>query len=87
MTVPAVTLRPTAELAPELLADIELPPESAVQAYDGPVGPKQLVWIESPCHFAFYDQDPYVSQAAAAAVEWLDTHLGAGLAEQRAAAG
>jgi len=70
---------PTPMLVVHGTQDIELPPESAMAAYDALVGPKQFTWIESHNHFEFYDQDPWVSQAAAAAVSWLDHHLGAGL--------
>ncbi len=46
-------------------------PDFAQATYDASTGPKQLVWIEAHNHIEFYDQDPYVSQAAAVAIDWL----------------
>jgi len=57
--------------------DLFLLPEFAQAAYDAAIGPKQLVWIETHNHIELYDQDPYVSQAVAALVPWLNRHLGA----------
>lgn len=47
-------------------------PEFAQAVYDAATGPKELVWIEAHNHIEFYDQDPYVSQAAAALVQFLN---------------
>jgi fermentation-respiration switch protein FrsA (DUF1100 family) len=55
--------------------DLFLLPEYAQQAYDAALGPKELVWIETHNHIELYDQDPYVSIAAAEALRWLDNHL------------
>jgi fermentation-respiration switch protein FrsA (DUF1100 family) len=57
--------------------DTALLPEYAQQAYDAALGTKELVWIETHNHIELYDQDPYVSEAAAHAVRWLDRHLAA----------
>jgi fermentation-respiration switch protein FrsA (DUF1100 family) len=56
-------------------------PDYAQAVYDAATGPKELVWIESHNHIEFYDQDPYVSQAAAAVVSFLDENLKARAAE------
>jgi len=55
--------------------DAALLPEYAQAAYDAALGPKELVWIETHNHIELYDQDPYVSEAAAHAIRWLDGHL------------
>jgi fermentation-respiration switch protein FrsA (DUF1100 family) len=55
--------------------DAALLPEYAQQAYDAALGDKELVWIHTHNHIELYDQDPYVSQAAAHAIRWLDQHL------------
>ena len=55
--------------------DLFLLPEYAQQAYDAAVGPKELIWIETHNHIELYDQNPYVSIAAAQAIAWLDRHL------------
>jgi fermentation-respiration switch protein FrsA (DUF1100 family) len=55
--------------------DAALLPEYAQQAYEAAVGRKELVWIETHNHIELYDQDPYVSEAAAHAVRWLDEHV------------
>jgi fermentation-respiration switch protein FrsA (DUF1100 family) len=55
--------------------DTALLPEYAQQAYDAAHEPKELVWIETHNHIELYDQDPYVSMAAAQAIRWLDTYL------------
>jgi fermentation-respiration switch protein FrsA (DUF1100 family) len=55
--------------------DLFLLPEYAQQAYDAALGPKELVWIETHNHIELYDQDPYVSIAAAEAIRWLDRYV------------
>jgi uncharacterized protein len=55
--------------------DAQLLPEYAQEAYDAALGIKELVWIETHNHIEFYDQDPYVSEAAAHAIRWLDRHV------------
>jgi fermentation-respiration switch protein FrsA (DUF1100 family) len=55
--------------------DEALLPEFAQAAYDAATGQKQLSWIETHNHVELYDQDPYVSDAAAQAVAWLDRHV------------
>ena len=67
---------PTALLVVHGTVDAALLPEFAQAVYDAAVGEKELVWIETHNHVELYDQDPYVSEAAAHAVRWLDRHLG-----------
>ncbi len=47
-------------------------PDFAQAVYDAATGPKELVWLAAHNHIEFYDQDPYVSQAAAAVVQFLN---------------
>ncbi|MVU83908.1 hypothetical protein GPX89_42605 [Nocardia sp. ET3-3] len=55
--------------------DSALLPEYAQQVYDAASGDKELIWLDTRNHIELYDQDPYVSTAAAHAVRWLDRHL------------
>ena len=55
--------------------DTALLPEFAQAAYDAALEPKEFVWIETHNHIELYDQDPYVSAAAAEAVAWLKKYL------------
>ena len=66
---------PTPLLIVHGTSDAELLPEYAQEAYEAALGPKELVWIEAHNHIELYDQDPYVSEAAAHAIRWLDRHL------------
>ena len=71
----APLVAPTPLLIVHGTRDLFLLPEYAQAAYDAALGPKQLVWIETHNHIELYDQDPYVSQAVAALVEFLNRHL------------
>lgn len=71
-TAPLVA--PTPLLVVHGTHDAALLPEYAQAAYDAARGPKDLQWIETDNHVQLYDQDPYVSHAAALAVDWLDQH-------------
>ena len=75
----AITHAPLVAPTPLLIIhgtrDLFLLPEYAQAAYDAAVGPKQLVWIETHNHIELYDQDPYVSQAVAALVPFLERYL------------
>jgi fermentation-respiration switch protein FrsA (DUF1100 family) len=73
--VHAPLVAPTPLLIVHGTTDFQLLPEYAQQTYESAVGPKELVWIESHNHIEFYDQDPYVSEAAAHAIRFLDRHL------------
>lgn len=55
--------------------DFALLPEYAQQAYDAAIGPKELLWIETHNHIELYDQDPYVSLAAQAVIDWLGKQM------------
>jgi len=55
--------------------DLMLPPEYAQQAYEAAIGPKELIWIETHNHIELYDQNPYVNEAAAQTIYWLDRYL------------
>jgi len=55
--------------------DTALLPEFAQQAYDAALEPKEFIWIETHNHIELYDQDPYVSVAAAEAIGWLRQYL------------
>jgi fermentation-respiration switch protein FrsA (DUF1100 family) len=54
--------------------DAALLPEYAQAAYDAAQGRKDLQWIETDDHVQLYDQDSYVSQASALAIDWLNQH-------------
>jgi fermentation-respiration switch protein FrsA (DUF1100 family) len=56
--------------------DLFLLPEYAQQTYDAALGPKELVWIATHNHVELYDQDPYVTEAVAALLPWLERYLG-----------
>jgi uncharacterized protein len=75
--VHAPLVAPTPLLIVHGTTDTALLPEYAQAAYDAALGTKELVWIEAHNHIELYDQDPYVSEAAAHAVRWLDRHLAA----------
>ncbi|SDQ82266.1 alpha/beta hydrolase [Thermostaphylospora chromogena] len=68
-------LAPTPLLVVHGTRDAALLPEYAQAVYDAAGGPKRLVWVETHNHIELYDQDPYVSLAAGAVVEWLAEHL------------
>ena len=58
--------------------DYFLWPEFAQRVYDAASGDKELAWLETHNHIELYDQDPFVSQATAHVIQWLDARLGAG---------
>jgi fermentation-respiration switch protein FrsA (DUF1100 family) len=76
----AITHAPLVAPAPLLIVhgtrDLFLLPEYAQETYDAAIGPKELVWIETHNHIELYDQDPYVSEAAAQVSRWLEAQLG-----------
>lgn len=55
--------------------DEQLLPEFAQAAFDAARGKKRLIWIRTDNHIELYDQDPFVSEAVAHAVTWLEEHL------------
>jgi fermentation-respiration switch protein FrsA (DUF1100 family) len=74
----APLVAPTPMLIVHGTTDLFLWPEFAQQVYDAAGGDKQLAWIDTHNHIELYDQDPYVSRAAAHVIEWLDARLAAG---------
>jgi fermentation-respiration switch protein FrsA (DUF1100 family) len=70
----APLVAPTPLLVVHGTQDTALLPEYAQATYDAAQGTKDLQWIETNNHIQLYDQDPYVSQAAALAIAWLDQH-------------
>jgi uncharacterized protein len=75
--VHAPLVAPTPLLIVHGTTDTALLPEYAQEAYAAALAPKELVWIETHNHIELYDQDPYVSEAAAHAIRWLDRHVAA----------
>jgi uncharacterized protein len=53
-------------------------PELAGSVFDDATGPKQIRWLDADQHIDLYDREPYVTQAAEAAADFLHHHLGAG---------
>lgn len=74
----APLVAPTPMLIVHGTTDLFLWPEFAQQVYDAASGDKQITWIDTHNHIELYDQDPYVSRAAAEVIGWLDARLDAG---------
>jgi fermentation-respiration switch protein FrsA (DUF1100 family) len=81
LTFNAISQAPLVAPTPLLIVhgttDAALPPEKAQAAYDAATGAKELLWIETHNHIELYDQDPYVSEAVANVLGWLDRTLAA----------
>jgi fermentation-respiration switch protein FrsA (DUF1100 family) len=75
--VHAPLVAPTPLLIVHGTKDFALLPEYAQLAYEAALGPKQLIWIETHNHIEFYDQNPYVSEAARSVIAWLGPYLNA----------
>jgi uncharacterized protein len=71
----APLVAPTPLLVLHGTVDLFLWPEFAQRVYDAASGDKQITWIETHNHIELYDQDPFVSEAAAHVIEWLDGRL------------
>jgi len=71
----APLVAPTPLLIVHGTVDMFLWPEFAQQAYDAARGDKELVWLETHNHIELYDQDPYVTEAAARVINWLDARV------------
>jgi fermentation-respiration switch protein FrsA (DUF1100 family) len=71
----ATLVAPTPLLLVHGTVDLFLWPEFAQRVYDAASGDKQITWIETHNHIELYDQDPYVSGAAAHITEWLGARL------------
>ncbi len=50
-------------------------PELARELYDRAPGVKEIRWLDTGSHIDLYDQEPYVTQAATAAADFLLRHL------------
>jgi fermentation-respiration switch protein FrsA (DUF1100 family) len=51
-------------------------PELAEALYTEATGPKEIVWLDAQQHIDLYDVEPYVTEAAEAAAEFLHRQLG-----------
>jgi fermentation-respiration switch protein FrsA (DUF1100 family) len=71
----APLVAPTPLLILHGTVDLFLWPEFAQRVYDAASGDKSLAWIETHNHIELYDQDPFVSQAAAYVTRWLDDRM------------
>jgi fermentation-respiration switch protein FrsA (DUF1100 family) len=71
----APLVAPTPLLVVHGTVDLFLWPEFAQRVYDAASGDKQLAWLETHNHIELYDQDPFVSHAAAHVIRWLDARL------------
>jgi fermentation-respiration switch protein FrsA (DUF1100 family) len=87
LTFNAISQAPLVAPTPLLIVhgttDAALLPELAQAAHDAAIGPKELVWIETHNHIELYDQDPYVSEAVAHVVDWLERVLTASAEVER----
>ena len=50
-------------------------PELAAAMHDDATGPKEIRWLDAMRHIDLYDVEPYVTQAADAAAEFLHRRL------------
>jgi hypothetical protein len=50
-------------------------PELAEALYTDASGPKEIVWLDARRHIDLYDVEPYVTQAAEAAADFLHRQL------------
>ena len=84
LTYNAVAAAPLVAPTPLLVIhgtkDDALLPEYAQAVFDAALdsdrgGTRRLEWIETDNHVQLYDQQPYVPQAVALTVEWLDRYL------------
>jgi fermentation-respiration switch protein FrsA (DUF1100 family) len=71
----APLVAPTPLLIVHGTVDLFLWPEFAQHAYDAASGDKQLAWIQTHNHIELYDQNPYVDQAIAHVVGWLEARM------------
>ncbi|MGA5298979.1 alpha/beta hydrolase [Nucisporomicrobium flavum] len=81
MTFDALSAAPLLTATPLLVVhgrtDAYCAPELAAAVHAGATGPKEIRWLDAKQHIDLYDQEPYVSQAADAAADFLHRHLGA----------
>ncbi|GAA2466366.1 alpha/beta hydrolase [Winogradskya humida] len=79
MTFDALGAAPLLAATPLLIVhgrtDDYCSPELAEAAYQQATGPKEIRWLDAGQHIDLYDNEPYVTQAADAAAEFLHRHL------------
>jgi hypothetical protein len=79
MTLDALGAAPLLSATPLLIVhgrkDDYCSPELAAAAYEDAAGPKEIRWLDAEQHIDLYDVEPYVSQAADAAAEFLHRKL------------
>jgi uncharacterized protein len=82
MTFDALGAAPLLTATPLLVVhgrtDAYCAPELAETLYANATGPKEIVWLHARQHIDLYDTEPYVTQAAEAAADFLHHHLGGG---------
>lgn len=55
--------------------DVYVPAAGTTEVFDRLTGPKNLITVDGANHIAFYDQEPYVSTAIEATLDWFKEHL------------
>jgi fermentation-respiration switch protein FrsA (DUF1100 family) len=80
MTFDALGAAPFLSATPLLVVhgrvDAYCSPELAEALYTDASGPKEMLWLDASLHVDLYDTEPYVTQAADAAADFLHRHLG-----------
>ena len=80
LTLDALAAAPLLHGVPLLVvhgrADAYCSPELAAAAHELAPGPKEIRWLDAERHIDFYDTEPYVTEAADAAAEFLHRHVG-----------
>ncbi|GAA2584658.1 alpha/beta hydrolase [Winogradskya consettensis] len=79
MTFDALGAAPLLAATPLLIVhgrtDDYCSPELAEAAYQQATGPKEIRWLDAEQHIDLYDNEPFVTEAADAAAEFLHRHL------------
>jgi len=79
MTLDALGAAPLLAETPLLIVhgrqDEYCSPELAAAMHEDATGPKEIRWLDAKQHIDLYDVEPYVSQAADAAAEFLHRNL------------
>ena len=82
MTFDALGAAPLLAATPLLVVhgrtDAYCAPELAEALHRGATGPKEMLWLDARQHIDLYDAEPYVTQAADAAAEFLHRHTRSG---------
>lgn len=80
LTLDALAAAPMLHGVPLLIVhgrtDAYCSPELAAAAHELAPGPKEIRWLDAEQHIDLYDVEPYVTEAADAAGEFLHRHLG-----------